>query len=101
MSSVKWKVHSKHEKANWIRISDIEFRIAQPAHAIAMTIKELQTLKPYIKISALANEIDGINKHTLLSKVRRGTELTIVESDKLEEKLDKVMTQAGFTLRRR
>lgn len=66
-----------------------------------MTIKELQSLKPYLKISALADEIDGINKHTLLSKMRRGTELTIVESDKLEEKLGDVMTEAGFTLHRR
>ena len=65
-----------------------------------MTIKELQALKPYLKISALADEIEGINKHTLVSKVRRGTELTIVESDKLEEKLADVMTQAGFELRR-
>lgn len=65
-----------------------------------MTINELQSLKPYLKISALAEEIDGINKHTLLSKVRRGTELTIVESDKLEAKLEEVMTQAGFVLRR-
>lgn len=65
-----------------------------------MTIKELQALKPYVKISKLADEIEGINKHTLLSKVRRGTELTIVESDKLEAKLEEVMTQAGFALRR-
>lgn len=65
-----------------------------------MTINELQSLKPYLKISALADEIDGINKHTLLSKVRRGTELTIVESDKLEAKLEEVMTQAGFVVRR-
>lgn len=66
-----------------------------------MTIKELQSLKPYLKISKLADEIEGINKHTLLSKVRRGTELTIVESDKLEAKLEEVMTEAGFDLRRR
>ncbi|MEF8815600.1 MAG: hypothetical protein V5A20_01670 [Salinibacter sp.] len=66
-----------------------------------MTIKELQSLKPYLKISALADEIEGINKHTLLSKVRRGTELTIVESDKLEAKLEEVMTHAGFSLTRR
>lgn len=100
MSSVKWAVHSKHKKANWLQIGDTESRIAQPACPAAMTIKELQSLKPYVKISALADEIDGINKHTLLSKVRRGTELTIVESDKLEEKLDEVMMQAGFALRR-
>ncbi len=66
-----------------------------------MTIKELQSLKPYLKISKLADEIEGINKHTLLSKVRRGTELTIVESEKLEAKLEEIMTQAGFVLRRR
>ncbi len=66
-----------------------------------MTINELQSLKPYLKISALADEIEGINKHTLLSKVRRGTELTIVESDKLEAKLEEVMTHAGFSLTRR
>jgi hypothetical protein len=65
-----------------------------------MTIKELQALKPYLKISKVAEEIDGINKHTLLSKMRRGTELTIVESDRLETKLDEVMTAAGFTLTR-
>ncbi len=65
-----------------------------------MTVKELQALKPYLKISKVAEEIDGINKHTLLSKVRRGTELTIVESDRLEAKLDEVMTGAGFTLTR-
>lgn len=65
-----------------------------------MTIKELQALKPYLKISKVAEEIDGINKHTLLSKVRRGTELTIVESDRIEEKLAEVMTEAGFTLAR-
>lgn len=66
-----------------------------------MTINELQFLKPYLKISALADEIDGINKHTLLSKVRRGTELTIVESDKLEAKLEDVMADGGFELSRR
>jgi len=65
-----------------------------------MTINELQSLKPYLKISSLAGEIDGINKHTLLSKVRRGTELTIVESDKLEAKLEEVLTHAGFSLTR-
>lgn len=65
-----------------------------------MTVKELQALKPYLKISKVAEEIEGINKHTLLSKVRRGTELTIVESDRLEAKLDEVMTEAGFTLAR-
>jgi len=65
-----------------------------------MTINELQALKPYLKISALADEIEGINKHTLLSKVRRGTELTIVESDKLEAKLADVMMEGGFELSR-
>lgn len=65
-----------------------------------MTIKQLQTLKPYLKISKVAEEIDGINKHTLLSKVRRGTELTIVESDRIEDKLGEVMAEAGFTLTR-
>jgi hypothetical protein len=65
-----------------------------------MTIKELKSLKPYLKISTLAEEVEGINKHTLLSKVRRGTELTIVESDKLEAKLGEVMTRAGFALTR-
>lgn len=63
-----------------------------------MTIKELQSLKPYLKISSLAEEVEGVNKHTLLSKVRRGTELTIVESDKLEAKLGEIMTHAGFSL---
>ena len=48
----------------------------------------------------LADEIDGINKHTLLSKVRRGTELTIVESDKLEAKLGEVMANGGFEVSR-
>jgi hypothetical protein len=66
-----------------------------------MTIKELQALKPYLKISKVAEEIDGINKHTLLSKVRRGTELTIVESDQLEEKLEEIVADAGFDLSRR
>ncbi len=66
-----------------------------------MTIKELQTLKPYLKISKVADEIDGINKHTLLSKVRRGTELTIVESDQLEKKIEEMMADAGFDLTRR
>jgi len=65
-----------------------------------MTIKDLQALKPYLKISKVAEEIEGINKHTLLSKMRRGTELTIVESDRLEAKLEDVMTEAGFTLTR-
>ncbi|MFB6097583.1 MAG: hypothetical protein ABEK84_00410 [Salinibacter sp.] len=65
-----------------------------------MTIEELQSLKPYLKISALADDVEGINKHTLLSKVRRGTELTIIESEKLEEKLEEMMRTAGFTLRR-
>lgn len=65
-----------------------------------MTIKQLQALKPYLKISKIADEIEGMNKHTLLSKVRRGTELTIVESDQLEEKLESVMAEAGFTLTR-
>ncbi|MEF8796755.1 MAG: hypothetical protein V5A22_09390 [Salinivenus sp.] len=65
-----------------------------------MTIKQLQALKPYLKISKIAGEIDDMNKHTLLSKVRRGTELTIVESDQLEDKLEEVMAEAGFTLTR-
>jgi hypothetical protein len=65
-----------------------------------MTIKQLQALKPYLKISKIADEIDDMNKHTLLSKVRRGTELTIVESDQLEAKLEEVMADAGFTLTR-
>jgi hypothetical protein len=66
-----------------------------------MTISDLQALKPYLKISKLADEIDGMNKHTLMSKLRRGTELTIVESDKLEQKLEAVMDEGGFTLSRR
>lgn len=65
-----------------------------------MTIKQLQALKPYLKISNLASEIDGINKHTLLSKLRRGTELTIVESEKLEDKLEEVMKEGGFEMQR-
>lgn len=65
-----------------------------------MTIKQLQTLKPYLKISKVAEEIDEMNKHTLLSKVRRGTELTIVESDQIESKLEEIMSDAGFTLTR-
>jgi hypothetical protein len=65
-----------------------------------MTISDLQALKPYLKISKLADEIDGMNKHTLMSKLRRGTELTIVESDKLEQKLEAVMGEGGFTLSR-
>lgn len=65
-----------------------------------MTIKQLQALKPYLKISKVAEEIDGMNKHTLLSKVRRGTELTIVESDQIEAKLEDVMEDAGFVLSR-
>lgn len=65
-----------------------------------MTIKQLQSLKPYLKISNLAEEIDGMNKHTLLSKLRRGTELTIVESDQLEAKLEEVMKEAGFEMTR-
>lgn len=71
------------------------------ASSTPMTIKELQTLKPYLKISKVADEIDGINKHTLLSKVRRGTELTIVESDQLEKKIEEMMADAGFDLTRR
>lgn len=70
------------------------------ASTTPMTIKELQALKPYLKISKVADEIDGINKHTLLSKVRRGTELTIVESDQLEGKLAEMMAEAGFDLSR-
>lgn len=65
-----------------------------------MTIKQLQALKPYLKISNLASEIDGINKHTLLSKLRRGTELTIVESEKLEDKLEAIMKEGGFEMQR-
>lgn len=65
-----------------------------------MTIKQLQALKPYLKISKVAEEIDGMNKHTLLSKVRRGTELTIVESDQIEAKLEDVVEDAGFVLSR-
>jgi hypothetical protein len=68
--------------------------------SIPMTIKQLQALKPYLKISKVADEIEGMNKHTLLSKVRRGTELTIVESDQLEAKLEEMMEEAGFDLRR-
>lgn len=68
---------------------------------IPMTIKQLQALKPYLKISKVAEEIEGMNKHTLLSKVRRGTELTIVESDQLEAKLEEMMDEAGFELSRR
>lgn len=61
-----------------------------------MTIKQLQKLKPYLKVSNIAAEIEGMNKHTLLSKLRRGTELTIVESEKLEAKIEEVLEEAGF-----
>jgi len=65
-----------------------------------MTIKQLQALKPYLKISNIAAEIDDMNKHTLLSKVRRGTELTIVESDQLEEKIADILREGGFEVTR-
>lgn len=61
-----------------------------------MTIKQLQKLKPYLKVSNIAAEIEGMNKHTLLSKLRRGTELKIVESEKLEAKIEEVLEEAGF-----
>lgn len=61
-----------------------------------MTINQLQKLKPYLKVSNIAAEIEGMNKHTLLSKLRRGTELTIVESEKLEAKIEEVLEEAGF-----
>jgi len=61
-----------------------------------MTIKQLQKLKPYLKVSNIAAEVDGMNKHTLLSKLRRGTELTIVESEKLETKIEEMLGEAGF-----
>ncbi|MFO8098735.1 MAG: hypothetical protein R6T83_03830 [Salinibacter sp.] len=65
-----------------------------------MTIKQLQALKPYLKISSIAAEIDDMNKHTLLSKVRRGTELTIVESDQLEAKIAEILREGGFEVTR-
>jgi len=65
-----------------------------------MTIKQLQALKPYLKISNIADEIEDLNKHTLLSKVRRGTELTIVESDRLEAKIAEILREGGFEVSR-
>ena len=67
-----------------------------PTRGPVMTIEELRALKPYLKVSSLVEEIDGLNKHTVLSKLRRGTELTIVESDRLEEKIQEVLREAGF-----
>lgn len=65
-----------------------------------MTIEQLRALKPYLKISKLVEEVEEVNKHTLLSKLRRGTELTVVESDRLEDKIGEVMREGGFDVTR-
>lgn len=73
---------------------------SRPPQRRPMTIKQLQALKPYLKISNIADEIEDLNKHTLLSKVRRGTELTIVESDRLEAKIAEILQEGGFEVSR-
>lgn len=52
-----------------------------------MTIKDLQQLRPLFNLSELARRAD-INDRTLNAKVRRGTELTVVESEAIREALE-------------
>ncbi len=51
-----------------------------------MTIKQLQGLSEVLKIAVLAKHA-GINTQTLWGKLRRGSELTVVESDVIERVL--------------
>ena len=51
-----------------------------------MTIKQLKGLSEVLRIAALARHA-GINTQTLWGKLRRGSELTVVESDAIERVL--------------
>ena len=52
-----------------------------------MTIRQLTVLSNLLKITVLAKET-GINPQTLWGKIRRGTELSVVESDAIERVLE-------------
>jgi len=54
----------------------------RPTPALPISVRELSTLAPIIKISRLA-EIAGIPGQTLATKLKRGTELNLVESKKI------------------
>ena len=51
-----------------------------------MTIAQLQQMRPVLNVTELARRA-GMNEHTLMGKVRRGSELSVVESEALEKAL--------------
>ena len=55
-------------------------------HPGLMTIKQLQGLSEVLRIAVVAKHA-GINTQTLWGKLRRGTELSVVESDAIEKAL--------------
>ena len=52
----------------------------------AMTIAQLQEMRPLLNLAELARRAD-INEQTLFAKVRRGSELSVVESEAMEKAL--------------
>lgn len=54
-----------------------------------MTIAQLQEMRPLLNLAELARRAN-LNEQTLFAKVRRGSELSVVESDRLEEVLRSV-----------
>ena len=52
-----------------------------------MTIAQLQQMRPLLNLAELARRA-GMNEQTLFAKVRRGSELSVVESGKLEAVLE-------------
>ena len=68
-------------------IRGVSFRILyRKPTAKAMTIAQLKEMRPLLNLTELARR-SGIVESTLLAKVRRGSELSVVESEALEKAL--------------
>jgi hypothetical protein len=55
-----------------------------------MTIKELQEKVDYLNLSAVC-KIAGLNYQSIASKIRNQKELTVIESEFLEQAIKKIL----------
>jgi hypothetical protein len=63
--------------------------VHQVGYTVAMTIAQLQQMRPLLNLAELARRA-GMNEQSLFAKVRRSSELSVVESEALEGVLEEI-----------
>ncbi len=56
------------------------------ADNVMLTIEDLKRMRPVLNLTEIARRA-GINENSLLAKVRRGSELTVPESQRIQDAL--------------